>query len=79
MIIKFFLHLLLLCNLNQSYQFSNTNLIINKRPVAYTNNLLMVENICPEYLEKFMAEFTAKARAEKEALVPYEKAKGYRF
>ena len=32
-----------------------------------------------EYLEKFMAEFTAKARAEKEALVPYEKAKGYRF
>ena len=33
----------------------------------------------PEYLEKFMEEFTAKARAEKEALVPYEKAKGYRF
>lgn len=32
-----------------------------------------------EYLEKFMAEFTTKARAEKEALVPYEKAKGYRF
>ena len=32
-----------------------------------------------EYLEKFMEEFTAKARAEKEALVPYEKAKGYRF
>lgn len=33
----------------------------------------------PEYLEKFMEEFTAKARTEKEALVPYEKAKGYRF
>ena len=32
-----------------------------------------------EYLEKFMEEFTANARAEKEALVPYEKAKGYRF
>ena len=32
-----------------------------------------------EYLEKFMAEFTTKARAEKEALVPYEQAKGYRF
>jgi len=53
MIINFFLHLLLLCNLNESYQFSNTNLIINKRPVAYKNNILMVENICPEYLEKF--------------------------
>jgi hypothetical protein len=53
MIIKFFLHLLLLCNLNESYQFSNTNLIINKRPATYKNNILMVENICPEYLEKF--------------------------
>lgn len=53
MIIKFFLHLLLLCNLNESYQFSNTNLIVNKRPVAYNNNILMVDNVCPEYLEKF--------------------------
>ena len=33
----------------------------------------------PESLEKFMEQFTANARAEKEALVPYEKAKGYRF
>ncbi|MDB4737355.1 sulfatase [Verrucomicrobiales bacterium] len=33
----------------------------------------------PESLEKFMGQFTANARAEKEALVPYEKAKGYRF
>ena len=53
MIIKFFLNLLLLCNLNESYQFSNTNLIVNKRPVAYNNNILMVDNVCPEYLEKF--------------------------
>ncbi|NCG26489.1 MAG: sulfatase-like hydrolase/transferase, partial [Verrucomicrobiales bacterium] len=33
----------------------------------------------PESLEKFMEQFTANARAEKDALVPYEKAKGYRF
>ncbi len=33
----------------------------------------------PESLEKFMEQFTARARAEKEALVPYEKEKGYRF
>ena len=32
-----------------------------------------------ESLEKFMEEYTAQARAEKEALIPYEKAKGYRF
>ena len=33
----------------------------------------------PGALEKFMGEFTTKARAEKEALIPYEKEKGYRF
>jgi N-sulfoglucosamine sulfohydrolase len=33
----------------------------------------------PESLEKFMGQFTARARAEKEALIPYEKEKGYRF
>ena len=33
----------------------------------------------PEALEKFMVEFTTKAKAEKEALIPYEKEKGYRF
>ena len=33
----------------------------------------------PESLEKFMEQFTARARAEKDALVPYEKEKGYRF
>ena len=33
----------------------------------------------PEYLERFLADYTATAKAEKEALVPYEKAKGYRF
>ena len=33
----------------------------------------------PEDLEKFMEQYTAKARAEKQALIPYEKKKGYRF
>ena len=33
----------------------------------------------PKSLEKFMEQFTARARAEKDALVPYEKEKGYRF
>ncbi|MBT7982597.1 MAG: sulfatase [Akkermansiaceae bacterium] len=33
----------------------------------------------PESLEKFMEQFTARARAEKDTLVPYEKEKGYRF
>ena len=32
-----------------------------------------------EALEKFMEAYTAQARAEKEALVPYEKEKGYKF
>ena len=55
MIIKFFLHLLLLCNLNESYQFSNTNLIVNQRASTYKNNrnTIMIDDMCPAYLEKF--------------------------